>query len=299
MQGSCGSIVGGNRGESIGPDREFTEIQLAPDGKHATVVIPDPVSGNRDIWLMEMTTGTLTRITSHPANDWQVAWTADSREIAFASDRNGKSSVYRKTIDGGGEEQLLLRLPDSGAFPKDFSVDGRFLTLGVDSGSGRSGIWALPLFGDRRPFQLLQTTVRANEPMLSSDGEWVAYESSESGTIEIYVKPFTRPNKVRVSSAGGSQPRWRGDGTELFYTTPTGDVMSAALVRRGETIEAAASVRLFAACANVSPGTQVVAGSRATYDVAADGERLLFACAVPDATPPQVTVSVDWASALK
>ena len=68
---------------------------------------------------MDMTSGTLTRITSHPANDWQVAWTADSRQIAFASDRNGKSSVYRKAIDGG-EEQLLLRLPDSGAFPRTF-----------------------------------------------------------------------------------------------------------------------------------------------------------------------------------
>jgi Tol biopolymer transport system component len=288
----------GKKGESIGPDREFTELRLAPNGKQATVVIPDPDSGNRDIWLLDMTTGTLTRLTSHPANDWQVAWTPDSREIAFASDRNGKSSVYRKTIDGG-EEQLLLRLPDFGAFPKDFSADGRFLTLGVDSGSGASAIWALPLFGDRKPFPLLASTVRSNEPMLSPDGQWIAYQSTESGTLEIYVKPFARPSKVRISSAGGSQPRWRGDGGEVFYITPTGDVMSAALVQRGETLEAAAAVRLFTACADVSPGTQMVAGSRSTYDVAADGARLLFACVPPDATPPQITVSVDWTAGLK
>src|SRR6185436_6995573 len=139
------------------------------------------------------------------------------------------------------------------------------LTLGVDSGSGTSAIWALPLYGDRKPFPLLPATVRSNEPMLSPDGQWIAYQSTESGTLEIYVKPFARQSKVRISSAGGSQPRWRDDGRELFYITPAGDVMSAALVQRGETIEAAAPVRLFTACASVSPGTQVAAGSRTTY----------------------------------
>jgi hypothetical protein len=87
--------------------------------------------------------------------------------------------------------------------------------------------------------------------------------------------------------------------TVYVWTDRQNPAVPRALVQRGETIEAAAPVRLFTACASVSPGTQVAAGSRTTYDVAADGARLLFACAVPDATPPQITVSVDWTAALK
>src|SRR5712692_3199901 len=117
----------GRRGAAIGPDREFTDQRVAPNGKLAAVVIPDPDSGNRDIWLLDLAGGSLTRFTAHPANDWQMAWSPDSRELAFASDRNGRSSMYRKAIDGR-EEQLLLRLPDVGVFPKSWSMDGRFLT---------------------------------------------------------------------------------------------------------------------------------------------------------------------------
>jgi Tol biopolymer transport system component len=117
----------------------------------ATVVIADPGSGNRDIWLLDLASGNLARVTTNPANDWQVAWAPDSGQIVFASDRNGQSSVYRKAIDAVDEE-LLLRIPGRTAFPKDWSTDGRFLTLDIDRGTGTSGIWALALAGSARRF---------------------------------------------------------------------------------------------------------------------------------------------------
>ncbi|MBI3400293.1 MAG: PD40 domain-containing protein [Acidobacteria bacterium] len=287
----------GKRLSTIGPEREYTDLRLAPNGVQAAVVIPDSDSGNRDIWLIDLVGGALTRLTSHPANDWQMAWSPDSREIAFASDRNGKSSVYRKAV-AGGEEQIVLRLPDSGAFPRDWSADGRYLSLGVDDATGRSRIWALPLFGDRKLFPLVQETAVSNQAMLSPDGEWIAYESNEAGTVEIYVKPFARPGKVRVSSAGGVQARWRRDERELYYLTPAGDVMSVPFAR-GEKTTLGAPTRLFSACADVSPGTQVIVKPAATYDVAADGARFLLVCAVPATATPQITVFLNWTASIK
>ena len=285
----------GSSGPPLGPERAYTEVRLAPNEKLATVVIADSDSGNRDIWLLELTSGSLTRLTTNPANDWQVAWTPDSRQIAFASDRNGPSSVYRKTIDAV-EEELLLRIPGRGAFPKDWSADGRLLTLGIDSGTGLAGIWALSLAGDRTPFPLGRSGVRENHPRLSHDGRLIAFESDESGATEIYVAPFGKTGRRRVSTGGGTQPRWRADGREVFFTTMTGEVMAAA-VTGSEPLETAPPVRLFHGCGG-SPAVAQASVGQTWFEVAADGNRFLLACAAGSATSP-IVVSVDWTASLK
>src|SRR6185295_16774799 len=113
----------GKQTAAVGAETNIMDVRLSPDGKTAAVVVPDPDSGNRDIWLVDLGTGAMTRFTSNPANDWQMVWSPDSRRLAWASDRNGRSTIYVKTIDGG-EETLLLRVADRGAFPKDWSHDG-------------------------------------------------------------------------------------------------------------------------------------------------------------------------------
>jgi Tol biopolymer transport system component len=283
---------------TIGPETEYTEIRIAPDERQASVVIPDAASGNRDIWLVEFAGGSLRRVTSHPATDWQSAWAPDSRQIAFASDRDGKSSVYRKTIDDETEE-VLLRMPDTGVFPKDWSRDGRFIILFVEVGIGSGDIWALPLAGDRKPFPVLQTSFRENEPRLSPDGRWIAYESNESGVDEIYVKPLTGPGKRRLSTEGGHSPRWRRDGRELFYTTDTGEVMSVAINGTDALVPASPPTRLFRPCPTTSTARLASLQPGLTFDSAADGRQFLLSCAGPDATPSSVGVMVHWSAALK
>jgi len=286
----------GSAGPALGPQRAYTEVRLAPNEKQATVVIEDPDSGNRDIWLLDLTNGNLTRLTTNPANDWQVAWAPDSRQVAFASDRNGPSSVYRKAIDAVDEE-LLLRIPGRGAFPRDWSADGSLLTLGIDSGTGLAGIWALSLAGDRTPFPLGRSGVRENQPRLSHDGRLVAFESDEAGATEIYVAPFGKTGRRRVSTGGGMQPRWKGDGRELFFTTTTvGDVMAAA-VKGSEPLEIAPPVRLFHACEG-SPVAGPGSIGQSWFEPAADGSRFLLACAAVGATSP-IVVLVDWTASLK
>jgi Tol biopolymer transport system component len=285
----------GRPGAAIGPERVYTEVRLAPNQKQATVVIPDPDSGNRDIWLLDLTNGNLTRLTTNPANDWQVAWAPDSREIAFASDRNGPSSVYRKAIDAVDEE-LVLRMPGRGGFPKDWSADGRLLTLGIDSGTGLAGIWALSLAGDRTPFPLGRSGVRESQPRLSHDGRLIAFESDESGATEIYVAPFGKTGRRQVSTGGGTQPRWKADGREIFFTTMTGEVMAAA-VKGSEPLEIAPPVRLFLGCGG-SPASAPTSIGQTWFEAAANGNRFLLACAADGATSP-IVVSVDWTASLK
>src|SRR6266436_4137218 len=114
-----------------------------------------------------------------------------------------------------------------------------------------------------QPSLFLQTTLTAGRPRLSPDGRWVAYQSNESQQNEIYVAPFPGPGgKRQISTSGGTFPRWRRDGQEIFYIAPDGRLAAAELNIKGSTIEVG----------QVRPlGVLVLA----SYDVSADGQRFL------------------------
>jgi len=86
--------------------------------------------------------------------------------------------------------------------------------------------------GDRKPYAFLSTPFNEQGGVFSPDGRWVAYQSNESGRDEIYVRPFPGPGgQWQVSTAGGSDPRWRPDGKELYYLAPDLKLMAAAVSR--------------------------------------------------------------------
>ena len=102
--------------------------------------------------------------------------------------------------------------------------------------------------GERKPFPVVQTPFDEAAGQLSPDGRWVAYQSNESGSVEIYVRPFPGPGgQWQVSTAGGSQPRWRSDGKELFYVAPDARLMAVpiAVGADSQTLESGAPVPLF------------------------------------------------------
>jgi Tol biopolymer transport system component len=74
----------------------------------------------------------------------------------------------------------------------------------------------MPMFGDRKAFLVVQTNFDERDAQFSPDGEWIAYQSDESGQYEIYVQRFPAAVKERISANGGAQVRWRTDGKELF-----------------------------------------------------------------------------------
>ena len=276
----------GKKAAAEGPRGSYTSPRISPDGKLSAIVIPDSDTGNRDIWVADLKTGLHTRLTSNPANDWYPVWSPDGKYIAFASDRTPRSSIYRKAIDGSPEEGLLVPGPDrGGAFLTDWSRDGRYLLYQVDTPDGGIDLWTFPLV-DRKPRPFLATQFQEIGAKFSPDGKWVAYASNESGAMEVYVTPFDRPGKQRVSTNGGSQPAWRSDGEELFFLSRN-ILMSVGAKTDGDTLRLSAPAPLFQVCQIEESGS----GS-ADYDVTTDGQRFLFPCQLRDSEKPSITVAI-------
>jgi hypothetical protein len=160
-------------------------------------------------------------------------------------------------------------------------------------------LWALPLAGERKPFPIVQTQFDERQGQFSPDGRWMAYVSNETGSDEIYIRPFPGPGgKWQVSTIGGTDPRWRRDGQELFYVAPDGKLMAVPIQVTADThiLSPGTPVALFptrfATGANIALGSLL---SRPQYAVAADG-RFLMNVTAEDTTPSPITLVLNWAA---
>ena len=151
----------------------------------------------------------------------------------------------------------------------------------------------LPLFGDRKPIPFLQSEFDRMHGYFSPNGRWLAYVSSESGQPEVYIRPFPDPTGIlSVSTGGGSHPRWRRDGKELFYISPQGRLMVVD-INEGERLVAGVPKALFQM--RLPMGFDLRGG----YAVTSDGQRFLFAAPPAEASSPNVTVVLNWPAVLK
>ena len=148
--------------------------------------------------------------------------------------------------------------------------------------------------GDRKPFLFLQTAFNEVRPAFSPDGRWIAYQSDESGRWEIYIRPFPGPGgKWQVSTNGGSRPRWRGDGKELFYFDFDNFITVAETNLDSSTVEIGVVRPLFSFRPFGGGGTEL-------YDVTADGQRFLVVETTGSAeTSSPVTLVVNWMGHVK
>lgn len=268
---------------------------LAPDGQR--VAVSRIVQGNFDIWLMEVNRGVATRFTFDAAFENMAIWSPDGRRLVFTSSRKGAGDLVEKSASGAAEEQSVL-VDAQFKWPNDLSRDGRVLLYSQDTKMG-SDLWALPLTGERKPFPVVQTSFDEVAGKFSPDGRWLAYASNESGRHETYVQPFPDAGgKWQVSTGGGSQPRWRPDGKELFYVAPDNRLMAVSIGPASNTgvLETSAPVPLFptrlASGANIGGG-----GYSPQYAVATDG-RFLMNVAVDDGVTSPITVVQNWDAGL-
>jgi Tol biopolymer transport system component len=232
-------------------------------------------------------------------------WSPDSTQVVFRSvNRGGASSsdLYIKAANGAGDEKPLLVSPDPKT-PVDWSRDGRFLLYASQDQKTQSDLWVLPLTGsETKPFPVLQTTFSETQGQFSPDGRWLIYTSNESGRDEIYLRPFPESGgKWQVSTNGGSQPRWRADGKELFYVAPDAKLMAVPLTfaPQARTVTVGAPQALFPVRLAIGPGISLTGyQSRALYGVTADGRFLLNTTIEPDRTAP-ITIVQNWDALLK
>jgi Tol biopolymer transport system component/predicted Ser/Thr protein kinase len=279
---------------SIGGPSDQTNPRISPDGQRVALDATDPKTRNIDIWIHELSGGIARRLTSHPAIDALPTWSPSGDRIAFMSLRQIHPDLYTTSSDGAGDDRTILQ-SDRTKMATDWSPDGRFLLYRVVDATSNLQIWVVPLEGDGSPRPFLQTGFGVSDGQFSPDGRWVAYASNESGTWEIYVAPFPGPGaNWKVSSTGGSEPRWRRDGKELFFLAPDGTLM-ASEVTIGSTFGAKPPRTLF----RIRRREPTYAADLFSYDVSPDGQRFLVNTDVGELDDARLTVVLDWAAGLE
>jgi Tol biopolymer transport system component len=210
----------------------------------------------------------------------------DGGRLAFSSNRTGHYDLYVKLSTGNAPETLLAEFSqEENRNIEDWSPDGRFVLYSSVSPQTSRDIWAVPLEGDRKSFVLAQTRFLENAARFSPDGRWITYESNETGRNEIYVQRFPGSGgKWQISTTGGTNAKWRGNGREIFFAGPDSRLMTVA-------------VTLPAEGTNVQPGVPVplfTLPADSSYDVTPDGQRFLVNVPISEATVPPITVVLNW-----
>jgi serine/threonine protein kinase/roadblock/LC7 domain-containing protein len=280
---------------SLGAPGNQANPRISPDGKRVALDITDPKTGNTDIWIYESSRGVATRFTFDPSEETNPVWSPDASRIVFESDARQFSDLYQKDSSGAGSQEILLK-SDGGMVPADWSRDGRLILYRErDAKTYEFSLKVLPLTGDGKPMPVINTKSERTAGQFSPDGRWLAYSSNESGKREIVVTPFPGPGgKWQVSVAGGSEPRWRRDGRELFYLAPDGKLM-AVEVKQGPTFEAGEAKPLF----QTRTREHVSSNDVFSYDVSADGQRFLVNTDVGEVISSPLTVVVNWTAELR
>jgi eukaryotic-like serine/threonine-protein kinase len=275
----------------LGPPGPIGQPRISPDGSRVAFDRPDDQTGNRDVWILEIARGILTRLTLNVANDWYPAWSPDSKQLLFGSDRGGGTNMppfIKKSIDAGSEESPL----PGDSPPFDWSRDGKWISL-----SRNNGIWIESTSGDRTPFKFLPDSNREMDGRFSPDGKWIAYSSDENGHREVYVRPFhgapsAAEGKVQISDKGGDYPVWGPSGQELFFMAGDSDIYSADTRNLGRDTSIPLPSRLFRPCPETQPNSKIGLGYEYNFDTR-DGQSFLVDCL---AKPPgRFIVLLNWA----
>jgi Tol biopolymer transport system component len=271
---------GAARGPVALPPGSWSVLRLSPDGRRAGV------TNGTDIWIVDLARSMPTRFAPTMSTETSLAWSPDGSRMAFVSKQTGRSEIYVGSADGAGSPELLSATDAQFKYVKDWSPDGKFLVFQVVDGVSRGDLWLLPMSGERKPVPYLATNYVENNGRVSPDGRWLAYDSDESGAVEVYVQSFPTPgHKVRISSDGGSGPVWTRGGKELLYFTRDNVAMTVS-IQTGAELQPSAPRKLFTASDLVTGG-----------DVTADGERFLVSEAA-EAPHREIRLFVDWAAAL-
>jgi Tol biopolymer transport system component len=273
-----GRVVG-----AVGQPGVYGNISLAPNGKSVSVSLTDIASQNTDMWTYDLVRGSAKRLTFDLAVDRVPVWSPDAKRVVFTSNHQSNIDLYMKNADGTEEEKSVVH-DDFNKYPNDWSRDGKYIlyTRGPD-------LWVVTVPDLTSRLYLKAASVLRNG-QFSPDGKWVAYASNESGKWEIYVTSFPHPQgKWQVSTGGGEQPRWRGDGKELFYLSSDNKMMVAP-VTPGAKFDSGTPIALFQA----NPREQVSLNDVFVYDVRRDGKEFLINTKVRRAETAPMSVVLNW-----
>jgi eukaryotic-like serine/threonine-protein kinase len=281
--------------ETVGPPGLYSEPSLSPDGKRIAIDVIDPKTNNADIWILDLLRRTLSRFTFDSASVSVPSWSPDGTKISFCSSRLDHSDIYVREASGAGDAQILLK-SDVDKWADDWSPDGRYIVFENSDPKNKFDLWVLPMFGDRKPFPILQTEFNESHSQVSPDGRWIAYTSDETGRAEVFVRSFpkTTEGKWQISVQGGDTPQWRPDGKELFYFSADKNLMSVE-INSSSSFEASAPAALFEA--PMVPDS--ITGTRNQYFASPDGQRFFINKIAEKQKPSPITVVINWPAQLQ
>jgi Tol biopolymer transport system component len=280
----------GNKLGTVGPAGDFSNPAVSPDGRTLAVSRRDPATKTRDIWLFDLARGTDRRFTFDPADDSSPAFSPDSQRIMFTSNRKGHRDIWQKAVSGPSGEEVVLESSDAEKPVDDWTRDGRYLIFGRLVAGLKREEWALPLFGDHKPFAVIRGPGFIWGAQVSPNGKWIAYDSDESGRREIYVQNFPPAGgRWQISTDGGVEPSWSPDGKELFYLHL--DKLMALDVNSLDRFESGTPHPLFEA----PFGNH----GRSAYAIASDGKKFLVNIRAEATDSLPMTVVLNWPAAVK
>jgi eukaryotic-like serine/threonine-protein kinase len=265
----------------LGDRRDYLFPRLSPDGKRIAITIG--AGDRRDIWLDDLASGTLTRLTSEGSANERPEWSPDGARVLYRSDRGNRTGIYWRPADLSADATPLVLGKRVDVYEGVMSPDARYIayqldTLGAD-------IYYRALAGDTTPHPIAANPSAVEiMPRISPDGKWIAFVTDESGRNEVVVQPFPGPGgRVQVSVNGGAEPVWSRDGSRLFYR---GDgMLMAAVIGPGPAFSVVRHDSVLA-------DTYVFAGNpHANYDVMPDGKHFIF---LQSADAGELVVVSNW-----
>jgi eukaryotic-like serine/threonine-protein kinase len=272
--------------QALTPAGAHRQPRFSPDGQRIVAERVSPPQKNADLWVYDVSHHRASRLTSIDAPDVNPVWAPDGKRVAFSSKRGDSFHIFSKTVDGTAPETALVTM-EGNTFVEHWSRDGRYLTATIL----RSGLWVIPLDSAQKPWRVrADTRAEAWQSEFSPDGRWLAYMSEESGNPEVYVEPFPATGaRWQVSTRGGAEPHWRGDGRELFYLSAEGSLMATDVSDGG--------------WQNVVPtplfrvSVPDLAGNL-DFTASPDGQTFVVNVFVADPLVPPIDVVVNWTSLL-
>jgi len=272
----------GREGEPVGDPGEYHNPTFSPGGDRLAFDLGDSRSGRPDIWIRDLKRSVSSRFTFNKDGAFCPLWSPDGRLIVFSVN----DDLFEKAVEGQGEEKLLVK-SDELKIACDWSRDGRFVAFMSQGKETGWDIWVMPTFGDRKPVLFLATQFAELMPVFSPDGRFLAYQSNESGRMEVYIQSFPGPGgKWQISASGGSEPHWRADGRELFFRAP-GQKLMAVDVQTGSSVTAGMPQPLF-------QGRFDMGLARNRFLPTADGKRFLTVAPLGREAMTPTTVVLNW-----
>jgi eukaryotic-like serine/threonine-protein kinase len=277
----------------VGDPAVVANPTLSPDGSRVAVDISDEKANNVDVWIQSTAGAGNSRFTFDPSEEVVGVWSRDGKTLAYRNAGGDGPTLLLKPATGLEREKKRYTLPSSSMddiIPNSWSLDDQQILFTHQVTSGEY-LELIPVAGGE-PTRFLTSKGSETNGQISPDGKWVAYASDESGAWEIYVTSFPgAAGKWQVSRGGGSEPRWRGDGKEIFYIAPSG-MLTAVPVNSESIFATGTPASLF----QIHGRAPISSTDVFTYDVAKDGKRFLVNRYVKPGHVPPLTILLNAAN---